>query len=132
MENLERLSSSVAQVELLLGGLKRENRDLSQRLAQQSSSLKAAQDLHQAELQLLKQQLHEAGQALAQDPGQEARAQRAELEAADLARQLEEAKRRQQDEKGALEAEIRRLKDEALAGHLEEQLPIASESALRE
>jgi len=41
MENLERLSSSVAQVELLIAGLKRENRDLSHRLAQQSSTLKA-------------------------------------------------------------------------------------------
>jgi hypothetical protein len=132
MENLERLSSSVAQVELLLAGLKRENRDLSHRLAQQSSSLKAALDLHQVEMGLLKQQVHEAGLALRQDPDLEARAHQAELEAADLARQLDEARRRHLDEKGTLEAEIQRLRAEALSGRFEEQVPIASESALRE
>jgi hypothetical protein len=122
----------VAQVELLLAGLKRENRDLGQRLAQQSSSLKSAQDLHQAELQLLRQQLHEAGLALRQDPGLEARAHQAELESAELARQLDESKRRHLDEKAALEAEIQQLRNQAMAGRLEEQVPIASESALRE
>ena len=132
MENLERLSSSVAQVELLLASLKRENRDLSQRLAQSAASLRSAQDLHQAEMALLKQQLHEAGLALRQDPGLEARAHQAELESADLARQLDEARRRHLDEKGTLEAEIQRLRSEALTGRFEEQLPIASESALRE
>jgi hypothetical protein len=132
MENLERLSSSVAQVELLLASLKRENRDLSQRLAQSAHALRAGQDLQQVELALLKQQLHEASLSLRQDPGLEARAHQAELEAADLARQLDEARRRHLDEKGALEAEIQRLRSEALTGRFEEQLPIASESALRE
>jgi hypothetical protein len=132
MENLERLSSSVAQVELLLASLKRENRDLSQRLAQSAHSLRSAQDLHQAELALLKQQLHEASLSLRQDPGLEARAHQGELEAADLARQLDEARRRHLDEKASLEAEIQRLRSELLTGRFEEQLPIASESALRE
>lgn len=132
MENLERLSSSVAQVELLLSSLKRENRDLSHRLAQAAGSLKAAHDLHQAEVALLKQQIHEASLALRQDPGLEARAHQAELEAADLARQLDEARRRNLDEKAALEAEIQGLRSERLHGRLEDQLPIASESALRE
>jgi hypothetical protein len=132
MENLERLSSSVAQVELLLASLKRENRDLSLRLAQGAQSLRTAQDLHQAELALLKQQLHEASLALRQDPGLEARAHQAELEAADLARQLDDARRRHLDEKGALESENQRLRSEALNGRLEDQLPVASESALRE
>lgn len=132
MENLERLSSSVAQVELLLASLKRENRDLSHRLAQSAASLKAAQELHQAEISLLKAQLHEAGLALRQDPGLEARAHQAELEAADLARQLEEVRRHHLDEKSALEAEIQSLRSERLHGTIEEQLPIASESALRE
>ena len=132
MENLERLSSSVAQVELLLSSLKRENRDLSHRLAQAAASVKAAHDLHQADVALLKQQLHEAGLSLRQDPGLEARAHQAELEAADLARQLDESRRRALDEKGTLEAEIQRLRSERMHGPLEEQLPIASESALRE
>ena len=132
MENLERLSSSVAQVELLLSSLKRENRDLSHRLAQAASSIKAAHDLHQADVALLKQQLHEAGMSLRQDPGLEARAHQAELEAADLARQLDETRRRALNEKGAFEAEIQRLRSERIQAPLEEQLPIASESALRE
>ena len=132
MENLERLSSSIAQVELLLASLKRENRDLSHRLAQSAASLKAAHDLSQAEMALLRQQLHEAGQSLAPDPGLEARAQQAEIDAAELARQLDEARRRHLDEKAGLEAEIQRLRANALSGRLEEQLPIASESALRE
>jgi chromosome segregation ATPase len=76
--------------------------------------------------------LHEAGLSVRQDPALEARAHQAELEAADLARQLDEARRRHLDEKGALEADIQRLRSEALAGRLEDQLPIASESALRE
>jgi hypothetical protein len=132
MENLERLSSSVAQIELLLSSLKRENRDLSSRLALAAAAAKSAQDLHQAELALLKKQLHEAGQALRHDPGLEARAHQAELEAADLARQLDEARRRHFDEKAQLEDEVQRLRREVLAPRLEEQLPVASESAFRE
>ena len=132
MENLERLSSSVAQVELLIASLKRENRDLSHRLAQISSSLKTAHDLHHVEMALLKQQLHEASLSLRQDPGLEARAHQAELEAADLARQLDEVRRRNLDEKSQFEAEIQRLRSDAMTGRFEEQLPIASESALRE
>jgi hypothetical protein len=132
MENLERLSSSIAQVELLLASLKRENRDLSHRLAQNAASLKAAHDLAQAELALLRQQLHEAGQSLAPDPELQTRAQQAEIDAAELARQLDEVRRRHLEEKAALEAEIQRLRLSALSGRLEDQVPIASESALRE
>jgi len=76
--------------------------------------------------------LHEAGLALRQDPGLGDRAHRAELDAAELARQLDEARRRHLDEKGALEAEIQRLRSEALTGRFEEQVPIASDSALQE
>jgi chromosome segregation ATPase len=132
MDNLERLASSIAQIEVLVGSLKRENRDLATRLGQAASERRQLELAAEARLRDLQAQLTEAQSVLKHDPGLEARAQAAELEAADLARQVDQARREHFEEKGRLEALIRQLESQVLAKGAEEQLPTASPQALEE
>jgi predicted nucleic acid-binding Zn-ribbon protein len=132
MDNLERLAGSIAQIELLVASLKRENRDLAARLAQAGQERRQSELAAEARLRDLQAQLSEAQTVLRNDPGLEARAQQAELEAADLARQLDEARRSHFEEKGRFEALIRQLEHQALAAREFEELPTASAEALRE
>jgi chromosome segregation ATPase len=132
MDNLERLAGSIAQIEVLVGSLKRENRDLAARLGQAASERRQVELAAEARLRDLQAQLAEAQAVLKHDPGLEARAQAAELEAAELARQVEQARREHFEEKGRLEALIRQLEGQLLAKGAEEQLPTASPQALEQ
>lgn len=131
MENLERLASSVAQVELLVASLKRENRDLAARLAQAASERRQAVELGVAEAARLQKELDQARLEQRNDPGLEARAHQAELESADLARQLDVALRSQLDDKARFEALVRQLEAQLLGTREHEQLPTASVEALQ-
>lgn len=130
MENLERLAGSIAQIELLMASLKRENRDLAARLAQAGTERHQADLAAEARLKELQGRLDEAQTVLRNDPGLEARAQRSELEAADLAKQLDQARRSHFEEKGRLEALVRQLEAQLLASRGQEELPTASPQAL--
>jgi hypothetical protein len=129
MENLERLGSSVAQVEILVASLKRENRDLAGRLGQAAQERRQALDTLQMELERARAELDSARQAQRQDPGLEARAQQAELEAAELSRRLEQAQREHREAGARMEALVRQLEAQALAGRESEQLPAPGQEA---
>lgn len=130
MDNLERLGSSVAQVELLVASLKRENLDLSARLG--ASALERRQAVEAATA--LVEDLRRQQEALArQDPGMEARARQAELEAADLAVQLERQRQERAEERGRLEVLVRQLEAQLSAQREQERLPApALEEDLRQ
>lgn len=130
MENLERLGSSVAQVELLVASLKRENRDLAARLGASAQERRQAVEAATAVVEDLRRQQ----EALArQDPGLEARAHQAELEAADLAVQLERQRQERAEERGRLETLVRQLEAQLSAQREQERLPApALEEDLRQ
>lgn len=130
MENLERLTGSIAQIELLVASLKRENRDLASRLAQASAERRQVELASENRVRELQTRLAEAETTLRHDPGLEARAQQAELEAADLARQLDTARREHFEEKGRLEALVRQIEAQLLAAREQDQLPTSSPQAL--
>jgi chromosome segregation ATPase len=132
MENLERLAGSISQIELLVASLKRENRDLASRLAQASAERRQVELAAENRVREMQVQLSEAQAVLRHDPGLEARAQQAELESADLARQLDQARREHFEEKGRLEALVRQMEAQLLAAREQEQLPTASPQALDE
>jgi chromosome segregation ATPase len=129
MENLERLGSSVAQVEILVASLKRENRDLAGRLGQAAQERRQALDALQMELDRARAELESARQAQRQDPGLEARAHQAELEAAELSKQLEAAQREHHEATLRMDTLVRQLEAQALAGRESEQLPAANHDA---
>lgn len=132
MDNLDRLAGSIAQIELLVASLKREGRDLAARLAQAAAERRQLELAHEAQVRGLKAELEQAQAVLRHDPGLEARAQAAELEAADLARQLEAARREHYEEKGRFEARLRELDAELLAAREAEQAPVVPPEALRQ
>jgi len=132
MESLERLSGSIAQVDLLVSSLKRENRDLASRLAAAALERRQAMDEVLAQVQALNSELAEARAVVRQDPGLEARAHQAELESADLAARLDAAQRRHLEEKGRLEALVRQLEAQVMANSGAEQFPVASAEDLAE
>jgi chromosome segregation protein len=132
MESLERLAGSIAQVELLVASLKRENRDLSGRLAQAAADRHAAVEEASARAEALARELEAAQGALRVDPGLEARAHQAELESAELAQKLDAAQRQHLEEKGRFEALIRQLEAQMMAARGSEELPVASAEELAE
>lgn len=140
MESLERLASSIAQAELLVASLKRENRDLAGRLAQAAMERLADTAAAEAALRGIREaegradglaaQLSAALAAPRHDPGLEARVFDAEHRAGTLAKDLAEAEEAHRKERARLEALIRRLEAQVLASHGQEQLPIASAETL--
>ena len=120
----------MAQVELLVASLKRENRDLAVRLAQAASERRQAVELGVAEAGRLQAELDQARLEMRNDPGLEARAHQAELESADLARQLDTALRAQLDDKARFEALVRQLEAQLLGTREQELLPTASVEAI--
>lgn len=131
MENLERLAGSIAQIELLVASLKRENRDLAARLAQAGAERRQVELASENRVRELQAQVAEAKNELRNDPGLEARAQQAELEAAQLASQLDQVRREHFEEKGRFESLVRQLEAQVLATREQEQLPTASLQALQ-
>jgi hypothetical protein len=143
MESLERLASSIAQVELLVASLKRENRDLAARLAASAAerlelredaearfeSLKLAAE---ARIEALNLEVEAAREQARPDPELEARVLEAEQQSAGLALRLSGAQSRHLEEKNRLEALIRQLEAQAMAAHGLEQLPVASSEQLAE
>jgi len=132
MESLERLAGSIAQVELLVASLKRENRDLAARLATAAAERRQALEAAHIQAQGLERELIEARAVVRQDPGLEARAHQAELESAELARRLDAASREHLEQKARLEALVRQLEAQVMADRGQEQLPVASAEALAE
>jgi len=123
MENLERLASSVAQVELLVASLKRENRDLANRLGASAQERRQAVEAATASIEELRRQLETA---VRQDPGLEARAHKAELESAELPNHLELQHQARDEERARLEGLVRQLEAQLLAQREQEQLPVAA------
>lgn len=132
MDSLDRLSGSIAQIELLVASLKRENRDLGARLAQAAAERRQLELAGEARLRDLQARLSEAETAMRHDPGLEKRAQQAELEAADLARQLDQARRGHFEEKGRLEGLLRQMEAQVMAAREHEQIPTANPQALQD
>lgn len=130
MESLERLASSIAQVELLVASLKRENRDLAGRLAVVASERLEERLAADARIQTLALDVEAARSEPRLDLELEARARRAESEGAVLARELDAAQHRHRDEKSRLEALIRQLEAQTMPGQVLDQMPVASAEAL--
>jgi hypothetical protein len=130
MESLERLASSIAQVELLAASLKRENRDLAGRLAVVASERLEERTSAEARIQALSLEVEAARSEPRLDLELEARARRAESEGLALARELDAAQNRHRGEKGRLEALIRQLEAQTMPGQVLDQMPVASAEAL--
>lgn len=124
MDSLERLSGSVAQVALLVQGLRRERSELAARLAKaaterQEAVREAVQDAEAAKAEAERLRLEQEA-----TPTLEKRAQQAELEAAHLAQELDQERRRHFNEKGALEERLATLEAQlAAARQVDEILP---------
>lgn len=132
MESLERLAGSIAQIELLVASLKRENRDLAGRLAAAASERRTALEEVGGRMEVLERELAAAQGVLRVDPGLEARAHQAELESAELALKLDAAQRQHLEEKGRFEALIRQLEAQMMAARESEELPVANAQSLAE
>ncbi|MGH7442373.1 MAG: hypothetical protein ACREKE_06850 [bacterium] len=132
MESLERLASSIAQTELLVAALKRENRDLAARLAVAAEDRHAESEDLRAELAGLGERLRLSEEAPRRDPGLEARAFDAEHLANTAQRALTEAQEAHRLERSRLETLIRQLEAQVMASHGLEQLPTASAESLHE
>jgi hypothetical protein len=148
MESLERLASSIAQVDLLVASLKRENRDLAGRLAASAAERLEVRaeaevridalnlelrEIHadaEARIEALNLELRSAREAVRLDPELEARVQEAERESLEMAQRFVEAHTTHLEEKTRLEALIRRLEAQVMADQGQEELPVASAETL--
>jgi hypothetical protein len=130
MESLERLASSIAQVDLLVASLKRENRDLAVRLAASATERLELRADAETRIEALNGELRAAREAVREDPELEARLLDAQQESADLAQRFITAHTKHVEEKARLEALIRRLEAQVMAAHGLEQLPVASAETL--
>lgn len=137
MESLERLASSIAQVDLLVASLKRENRDLAGRLAASATERLELRADAEARIEALNLELRSAREAFRRDPEletraleMEARALEGEQESLEMAQRFVEAHTTHLEEKTRLEALIRRLEAQVMADHGQEELPVASAETL--
>jgi len=130
MESLERLASSIAQVDLLVASLKRENRDLAGRLAVSATERMELRADAEARIEALNLELRAAREAVRLDPELEARTQAAERESLEMAQRFVEAHTTHLEEKTRLEALIRRLEAQVMADQGQEELPVASAETL--
>jgi hypothetical protein len=137
MESLERLASSIAQVDLLVASLKRENRDLAGRLAASATERLELRADAEARIEALNLELLAAREAVRRDPELEARALEletraleAEQESLEMAQRFVEAHTTHLEEKTRLEALIRQLEAQVMADQGLEELPVASAETL--
>ena len=137
MESLERLASSIAQVDLLVASLKRENRDLAGRLAASATERLELRADAEARIEALNLELLAAREAVRRDPELEARALEletraleAEQESLEMAQRFVEAHTTHLEEKTRLEALIRQLEAQVMADQGQEELPVASAETL--
>lgn len=130
MDSLDRLSHSIEAAAALIHSLRRENRELGQNVA-----LATAKAAKAEQVEGLRQSLDEAKieiERLRQEPAVDVeaqeRARQAELEAARLAEDLEEERRRSAEQKLALEMKIQDLELRLLAAQREETMPLPDRS----